>query len=79
MPYSDDEKHSPSEFYYCGETNDPNIRPNVLAAKVFFGLFYKVTTNCDPKKPHNKSLINLVGSVCTGKKAIMSRTDLALG
>ena len=24
-PYSDDEKHSPSEFYYPGETNNPNI------------------------------------------------------
>ena len=31
-----------------------------------FGLFYKVTTNCNPK-PYNKSLINLVCSVCTGK------------
>ncbi len=32
---------------------------------VFF--FYKVRTNCDPTKPYNKSLINLVCSVCTGK------------
>ncbi len=24
MLYSDDEKHSPSEFYYPGETNYPN-------------------------------------------------------
>ncbi len=24
MPYSVDEKHSPSEFYYPGETNYPN-------------------------------------------------------
>ena len=24
MPYSVDEKHSSSEFYYLGETNDPN-------------------------------------------------------
>ena len=24
MPYSVDEKYSPSEFYYLGETNDPN-------------------------------------------------------
>ena len=35
------------------------------AAKAFFGLFYKVTTNCNPTKPYNKSLINLVCSVCT--------------
>ena len=34
--------------------------------KVFF-FFYKVRTNCDPTKPYNKSLINLVCSVCTGK------------
>ena len=38
-----------------------------LAAKAFFGLFYKVTTNCNPTKPYNKSLINLVCSVCTVK------------
>ena len=37
-----------------------------LAAKAVLGLFYKVTTNCNPK-PYNKSLINLVCSVCTGK------------
>ena len=29
--------------------------------------FYKVRTNCDPTKPYNKSLINLVCSVCKGK------------
>ena len=34
---------------------------------VFFSFFYKVRTNCDPTKPYNKSLINLVCSVCTGK------------
>ena len=39
----------------------------VLAAKRFSGFFYKVRTNCDPTKPYNKSLINLVCSVCTGK------------
>ena len=35
--------------------------------KCFLGFFYKVGTNCDPTKPYNKSLINLVCSVCTGK------------
>ncbi len=34
---------------------------------VFFVFFYKVRTNCDLTKPYNKSLINLVCSVCTGK------------
>ncbi len=39
----------------------------VVATKVFLFFFYKVRTNCDPTKPYNKSLINLVCSVCTGK------------
>ena len=34
---------------------------------VFWVFFYKVRTNCDPTKPYNKSLINLVCSVCAGK------------
>ena len=38
-----------------------------LAAKAFFVLFCKVTTNCNSTKPYNKSLINLVCSFCTGK------------
>ena len=67
MPYNDNENHSPSEFYYPEQTNDPNKYGERLAAKAFFGLFYKVTTNCNPTKPYNKSLFNLVCSVCTGK------------
>ena len=74
MPCSDDEEHSPSEFYYPGETNYPNatcqgerITPKKTKKnsyeKVFSGLFYKIRTI----KPYNKSLINLVCSVCTGK------------
>ncbi len=100
MPCSDDEEHSPSEFYYPGETNylnatfqgednaEQNNNKNSYE-KVFSGLFYKIRT----LKPYNKSLINLVCSVCTGKyylapsslglyekpQAILSRTDLALG
>ncbi len=34
---------------------------------VFLFFSTKVRKNCDPTKPHNKSLINLVCSVCTGK------------
>ena len=78
MPYSVDEKHSPSEFYYPGETNNPNAtfqgennaeqnRNKNGQEKVFFGLFYKVRKNNYSTKPYNKSLINLVCSVCTGK------------
>ncbi len=78
MPYRVDEKHSPSEFYYLGETNDPNAtfqgEDNAeqnsnknSQEKVFSGLFYKFRKNCDSTKPYNKSLINLVCSVCTGK------------
>ncbi len=78
MPYSVDEKHSPSEFYYLGKTNDPNAtfqgEDNAeqnsnknSQEKAFSGLFYKFRKNCDSTKPYNKSLINLVCSVCTGK------------
>ena len=53
MPYSVDEKHSPSEFYYLGETNNSNatcqgednaeqLNSNKNSQeKVFSGLFYK--------------------------------------
>ena len=67
MPYNDDENHSPSEFYYPEQTNDPKNTAERLAVKAFFGLSYKVATNCNPTKPYNKSLINLVCSVCAGK------------
>ena len=77
MPCSDDEEHSPSEFYYPGETNYPNATCQLSRRtdnaeqnknknsyeKVFSDLFYKIRTI----KPYNKSLINLVCSVCTGK------------
>ena len=54
MPYSVDEKHSPSGFYYPGETNysnatcqgEDNAKQNSNKngqEKVFSGLFYKVT------------------------------------
>ena len=49
-----------------------------LAAKAFFGLFYKVTTNCNPTKPYNKSLIKLVCSSVRESIAFgFYRTDLA--
>ena len=67
MPYNDDKNHSPSEFYYPEQTNDPKNTAERLAVKEFFGHFYKVTTNCNPTKPYNKSLINLICLVCTGK------------
>ncbi len=55
----------------CTARNRQYIRLKVAATKVFFVFFYKVRTNCDPRcdptKPYNKSLINLVCSVCTGK------------
>ncbi len=54
----------------CTARNRQYIRLKVVATKVFFGFFYKVRTNCDPTKPYNKSLINLVCSVCTGKYSL---------
>ena len=78
MPNSVDEKHSPSEFYHPGETNYEQNSNKNSQEKVFSGLFYKVRKNCDSTKPYNKSLINLVCSVCTGKFAFgFYRTDLA--
>ena len=61
MPNSVDKKHSPSEFYYPGETNYPkatfqgedNAEENSnknSQEKVFSGLFYKVRKNCDSTK-----------------------------
>ena len=47
-----------------------NTAERFTATKAFFGLFYKVTTNCNPTKPYNKSLINLVCSVCTVKNCL---------
>ena len=75
VPYSDDEEHSPSEFYYPGDKNDPNAtfqgedktEQNNNKKQPRKSLFYKVRTNCDPTKPYNKSPNNLVSSVCTGK------------
>ena len=45
-----------------------NTAERFTAAKAFFGLFYKVTTNCNPTKPYNVSLINC--SVCTVKNCL---------
>ena len=78
MPYNDDENHSLSEFYYPEQTNDRNkSRLKVLAAKAFFGLFYKVTTNCNPTKRYNKSLINRVRGLYGKVLPEVFRTDRA--
>ena len=34
MPYNDDENHSPSEFYYPEQTNDPKNTAERLAVKL---------------------------------------------
>ncbi len=54
----------------CTARNRQYIWLKVVATKVLFVFFYKVRTNCDPTKPYNKSLINLVCSVCTGKYSL---------
>ena len=94
MLYSDDEEHSPSEFYYLGEAYD------ILAAKVFSGLFYKVNTKITIQQSHiiNPLLTSFARSVkersafgfygielaalllglYVKPQAIFSRTDLAL-
>ena len=35
MPYNNDENHSPSEFYYPEQTNDPKNTAERLAVKAF--------------------------------------------
>ena len=39
MPYNDDENHSPSEFYYPEQTNDPKNTAERLPVKEFFWSF----------------------------------------
>ncbi len=61
MPYSVDERHSPSEFYYPRETNysnatfqgeDNDKTATKTAKKMFSGLFYK----CQKKLRFNKAI-----------------------
>ena len=68
MPYSDDNGHSPSEFYHPGETNDPNIyiRLKVLAAKADFLVFSTKLKQTAIQESHEKP------------RAILSRTDITL-
>ncbi len=88
MPCSDDEEHSPSEFYYPGETNYPNatcqgerITPNKTTynknsyEKVFSGLSYKIRTI----KPYiiNPLLTSFARSVRESIAFGSYRTDLA--
>ena len=90
MPYSVDEKHSPSEFYYPGETNYPNAtfqgEDNAeqnsnknSQEKVFSGLFYKVRKNCDSTEPYiiNPLLTSFARSVRESNAFGFYRTDLA--
>ena len=39
MPYNDDENHSPSEFYYPEQTNDPNKYGWTLSSESVFWSF----------------------------------------
>ena len=79
MPYSVDEKHSPSEFYYPGETNYPNaafqgednaeqnINKN-SQEKVFSDLVF--STKSEKITIQQSHIINPLltsCSVCTGK------------
>ena len=45
----------------------PNKTATKTAKKKCFLVFYTVRKNCDSTMPYNKSLINLVCSVCMGK------------
>ena len=66
-------KFFPLEYCYCFVVTASALpRLKVAATKLKRFLFFsdKVRTNCDPTKPYNKSLINLVCSVCTGKYSV---------
>ncbi len=86
MPYSVDEKHSPSEFYYLGETNDPNAtfqgEDNAeqnsnknSQEKVCSGLFYRIAI----QQSHiiNPLLTSFAWSVRESIAFGFYRTDLA--
>ncbi len=69
-------KTNDSNATFQGENNaEQNNSSQTLFLQHFNGfvfLFFlqhklQSRTNCDPTKPYNKSLINLVCSVCTGK------------
>ena len=74
MPYDDDENHSPSEFYYPEQTNDPKNTAERLAVKAFFGLLQSHN-----KLQSNKALAPSSLDLYEKPKAILSRTDLPLG
>ncbi len=87
MPYSVDEKHSPSEFYYPGETNDPNakITPNKTATKTAkkkcFLVFCTQSEKIAIQQSHiiNPLLTSFARSVRESNAFVFYRTDLALG
>ena len=77
MPYSDDKEHSPSEFYYPGQTNDPNAtcqgednaeQNNIKNSqeKVFSGLFYK-SEQVAIQQSHTINLGLYIGKYCLRK------------
>ena len=52
MPYNDDENHYRVNFTILNKQMTQINTAERLAAKEFFGLLYKVTTNCNPTKPY---------------------------
>ena len=62
------EKQITQMLRFNGEDNaEQKSNKNSHARKSGFCSFLQVKANCDTTKPYNKSLINLVFSVCTGK------------
>ncbi len=90
MPYSVDEKHSPSEFYYPGETNYPNAtfqgednaeqnNNKNSQEKVFSGLFYTKSEQIAIQQSRiiNPLLISFARSVRESIAFGFYHTDLA--
>jgi hypothetical protein len=86
MPYSDDEEHSPSEFYYpdeiSDETNDPNGMlegENGFSREKVFCFFYTKSEQTAIRQSHiiNPLLTSFARSVRESIAFVFYRTDLA--
>ena len=62
MPYSDDENTSRVSFTILEKQMTQIYTAERFSRESFFGLFYKVTTNCDLPKPINPLLISFARS-----------------
>ena len=79
MPYNDDENHSPSEFYYPEQTNDPNKYGWTFSSESVFCSFLQSHNKLQSKQSHiiNPLLTSFARSVRESIAFGFYRTDLA--